>query len=659
LVGAFYYLVGCETGVFDKGWGVMNGAAEKPQLDVICIGRSSVDLYGVQVGGRLEDMSSFAKYVGGSPTNISVGSARLGLKSALITRVGDEHMGRFIREQLSAEGVDVSYVITDRARLTALVLLGIRDSEQFPLIFYREDCADMALCEDDIDEAFIASAKAVLVTGTHFSSASVAAASFKAMKLAHAHGRKVAFDIDYRPPLWALGGHGDGESRFAASETVTAHLQSILPHCDLIVGTEEEWHITGGSTDTLAALRAGRRFSDAVFVCKRGPMGCTVFEGEIEGWNSGVTVPVNKIEVYNTLGAGDGFMSGFLRGWLCDETLETAARYANGCGALAVSRHGCAPAYPSEIELMHLLEEGSPEFALRKDRKLENLHWSTTRRRRYDRLIAFAFDHRHQFLTWAEQVGRDAAAVDAFKLLALKAAGNLRDRGDGIGILVDDELGRSALHAASDHDLWIGRPIEQSGVFPLALDEGPDLGSRLAEWPANHCVKVLAPCRMDDSDEIRSHHEALLVRLADACRNTAHEFLLEIITARPDRATAPDQIHALMTRFYDLGIMPDWWKLEPIADGGFWQGCGDIVRANDPHMQGIIVLGKDAEPAVLSTVFSSAKTEPLVKGFAIGRTIFATAAQNWLAGRIDDDTAVRRMTDLYAGLIDAWDAAGD
>ncbi|HBP60926.1 MAG TPA: 5-dehydro-2-deoxygluconokinase, partial [Alphaproteobacteria bacterium] len=174
-----------------------------PVLDVICIGRSSVDLYGGQVGGRLEDMSSFSKYIGGSPTNISIGCARLGLKSALITRVGDEHMGRFIRETLADESVDTSHVITDDERLTALVLLGIRDAEQFPLIFYRENCADMAICEADISADFIASARAVLVTGTHFSTDRVAAASFAAMKLARAHGRKVAFDIDYRPNLWA------------------------------------------------------------------------------------------------------------------------------------------------------------------------------------------------------------------------------------------------------------------------------------------------------------------------------------------------------------------------------------------------------------------------------------------------------------------------
>jgi len=180
----------------------------EPRLDIITIGRSSVDLYGAQVGGRLEDMASFSKAVGGCPTNIAIGTARLGLKSGLITRVGDEHMGRFIREQCEREGVDVTGVHTDPKRLTALVLLGIRDDKTFPLIFYRDNCADSALDESDIDETYIASAKAIMVSGTHFAKANTAAAQNLAVKYAKKHGRKVAFDIDYRPNLWGLAGHG-------------------------------------------------------------------------------------------------------------------------------------------------------------------------------------------------------------------------------------------------------------------------------------------------------------------------------------------------------------------------------------------------------------------------------------------------------------------
>ncbi|MCB2134066.1 MAG: 5-dehydro-2-deoxygluconokinase, partial [Rhodobacteraceae bacterium] len=289
--------------------------------DVITIGRASVDLYGGQVGGRLEDMASFQKYIGGSPTNIAAGTARLGLKSALVTRVGDEHMGRFIREELAREGVDVRGVKTDPERLTALVLLGIRDDKQFPLIFYRENCADMALCEDDIDEGFIAASRSVVATGTHLSHPRTAAAVLKALRLAREHGAQTALDIDYRPNLWGLSGHGDGENRFIESAAVTAKLQATLGLFDLIVGTEEEFHIAGGTTDTVAALRAVRALSGATLVCKRGPMGAVAFAGAIpDRLDEGESGPGFPIEVFNVLGAGDGFMSGLLKGWLDGES---------------------------------------------------------------------------------------------------------------------------------------------------------------------------------------------------------------------------------------------------------------------------------------------------------------------------------------------------
>src|SRR5215218_9174315 len=159
---------------------------QEKTLDLISIGRPSVYLYGQQVPGRLEDMSSFAKYVGGSPTNTAIGGARLGLRTALLTRVGADHMGRFIREQLVREGVDVAGVISDPDRLTALVILGIRDRETFPLIFYRENCADMAICADDVDEAQVRRSRAVLINGTHLSQAGVFEASMKAAHLAKA-----------------------------------------------------------------------------------------------------------------------------------------------------------------------------------------------------------------------------------------------------------------------------------------------------------------------------------------------------------------------------------------------------------------------------------------------------------------------------------------
>ena len=227
-------------------------------LDVIAIGRASVDLYGQQIGSRLEDITCFAKSVGGCPANISVGTARLGLRSALLTRVGDEQMGRFIREQLVREGVSVEGITTDKERLTALVLLSVEDEGVSPMIFVRTDCADMALSEEDVDEAFVASARAIVVTGTHFSRPNSEAAQLKAIRIAKKNGGKVVFDIDYRPNLWGLAGHAEGFERYVKSDLVSAKMKQILPDCDLIVGTEEEIMIASGADDVLGALKAIR-----------------------------------------------------------------------------------------------------------------------------------------------------------------------------------------------------------------------------------------------------------------------------------------------------------------------------------------------------------------------------------------------------------------
>ncbi|MEX1057596.1 MAG: 5-dehydro-2-deoxygluconokinase, partial [Natronospirillum sp.] len=279
--------------------------AKNRPLDVICLGRAAVDMYSEQVGSRLEDVHSFAKYLGGSSANIAYGTARLGLKSAMLTRVGDEHMGRFVREELARAGVDVSHVVTDPTRLTGLVILGIKDKETFPLIFYRNDCADMAVSPDDFDPEFIASSKALLITGTHFSTAETFRTSRKAMDYAKAAGTKVILDIDYRPVLWGLTGLGEGENRFVSSDSVTQHLQSILPDLDLIVGTEEEVHIAGGSEDTLTALNTIRRLTDASIVLKLGAQGCTVLDGEIPASMDDFAVQTGvRVEVLNVLGAG-------------------------------------------------------------------------------------------------------------------------------------------------------------------------------------------------------------------------------------------------------------------------------------------------------------------------------------------------------------------
>ena len=624
-------------------------------LDLITIGRSSVDLYGAQIGGRLEDMGSFDKYIGGSPTNIACGTSRLGLRSAVITGVGDEHMGRFIIEQLQREGVETSGVKIDPDRLTALVLLGIRDEEQFPLIFYRENCADMGLCEDNIDPDFIRSARAVVATGTHLSNPQVEAATIKALNIARDAGLQTALDIDYRPNLWGVAGHGDGESRFVESDAVTQKLQTTLHLFDLIVGTEEEFHIAGGSTNTIEALRAVRGVSAATLVCKRGAAGAVAFTGDIpDSLDAGEAGPGFPIEVFNVLGAGDGFMSGLLKGWLDGETWPVALKYANACGAFAVSRHGCTPAYPSWEELQFFFKRGITRPDLRNDAELEQVHWATNRAGDWSSVKTFAFDHRMQL---EEMPGYSKDKGGAFKELCLQAALDVQAGQQGYGILCDNRIGRAALHAASGSGLWIGRPTEFPGSRPIQLEPelGTDLG-QLREWARENVVKLLVFCHPEDDAATRAEQEEVVKRLWHASRRNGLEFLLEII---PSKVGAVDDMTTatLIQQFYDVGVYPDWWKLEPFKSAAAWQNSVDAIERNDPYTRGIVVLGLDAPEAELAASFAMAAKQPLVKGFAVGRTIFGDAARAWMAGDIGDAEAIEMMRGRYKRLCEIWDQA--
>lgn len=628
-------------------------------LDLICLGRVAVDLYAQQIGSRLEDVATFSKYLGGSSGNVAYGTAVQGVKSSMLARVGDEHMGRFLREELERVGVDTSHLITDKNRLTALVILGIKDQDTFPLIFYRDNCADMAITKDDFSEEYIASARALAITGTHLSHPNTREAVLTALEYAGRNNVKRLLDIDYRPVLWGLTSLGDGETRFIDSEAVTQSLQEVLHHFDVLVGTEEEFHIAGGSTDTLTALKNVRKVSQATLVCKRGALGCSVFvEGKDipDDLDGGINVYGVRVEVLNVLGAGDAFMSGLIRGYLNNEGWEQACRYANACGALVVSRHGCSPAMPTKVELDNYLARAESVPRPDLDETLNHLHRVTTRKvKEWDDLCIFAFDHRKQLVDMANKCGADIRRIPKLKTLLLKAAEQTaKEEGiyDGhAGILADTTFGQNALNAITGKKWWIGRPIEEPSSRPLNLEHG-DLGSQLASWPLEQVVKCLAFYHPKDSAEMKALQDRKLKEVYQACCRTGHELLVELILPA-DMEQNEDYYAEMLAYFYELGIKPDWWKL-PGVSAKAWQDISAIINANDPYCRGILILGLDAPEETFEKVFKASANAPLVRGFAVGRTIFGQPSADWLAGKLDDQQLVDAVSARYRRLINLW-----
>ena len=637
---------------------VLNFPDSRP-IDLACLGRLAVDLYAQQFGSHLEDARSMAMYLGGSSGNLAFGVARLGLRSAMIARVGDEQMGRFLTQSLAQEGCDVSQIQVDPQRLTALVLLGLKDRDTFPLLFVRENCADMAVDAALIDESFIAQCRALAITGTHLSTPVTRAASQVALNYAAKHGVVRVLDIDYRPVLWGLTSRGAGENRYVADARVTAQLQEMLPHFDLLVGTEEEFFIAGGvSDDIIASLKAVRKISKATLVVKRGALGCCVIEGDIpEHIDDATTYRGERVEVLNVLGAGDAFLSGLMASILQGKDWADATRVANACGAIVVSRHACSAAMPTPTELAHWFG-GARNPKVDADQQLAHLHRVSIARPQWSELCVMAFDHRSQFFDLAREAGVSDDRIPVLKKLLVQAAAQVeidRQMQGQTGVLVDGgDYGRDALASATGRGWWVGRPVELPGSRPLRFDGTRSVGSALIHWPTEQVVKCLVHYHPDDAFSLRLEQEQKVLELWEATRESGNELLLEIIL--PKALTLEGQEDAAVLRavkrFYNIGVKPEWWKLAPMGADG-WQALQTLVAERDPHCRGAVILGLNQPIAHLVDSFRNA-TNPIVKGFMVGRSLWVAESQAWLRGEIDDATFISRVAANYTVLVDAW-----
>jgi len=309
--------------------------------DVLAMGRSSIDLYSNDVGSPFAEIRSFAAYVGGCPTNISVGTRRLGLRSVVLTAVGEDPVGDFVLRFLNEEGVETKFIPRKPGRRTSAVLLGIEPPDRFPLVFYRNNCADDELTIDDVLAAPVQESRTLLISGTGLSKEPSRSATMFAAERARAADATVFLDIDFRPEVW------HDQRAFAVV------LRRVLSLVDVAIGTEEEISAVGTNGTVAAGVEALRSSGLQALVVKRGAHGATVLLASGETTDA-APFPV---EVYNVLGAGDAFASGFIYGRLSGLDWYRSARIGNACGAIVVTRHGCANFMPYEQEALDFVEE--------------------------------------------------------------------------------------------------------------------------------------------------------------------------------------------------------------------------------------------------------------------------------------------------------------
>lgn len=329
------------------------------RYDALHMGRSSIDLYANDVGAPFVEIESFAAYVGGSPTNISVGARRLGLNSALLTGLGEDPVGDFILNFLNNEGVETTFIPRKSGYRSSAVVLGIEPPDKFPLVFYRDNCADIELDIDDVLAAPVAESHVFQFAGTNLSKEPSRSATMFGAEIARRAGTDVVLDIDFRPDQW------HDPRAFGVA------IRSVLPLVDVVIGTEDEIN-AAMLTDPAQVELTHSQISDAQVagdvnaaiqeLLARGPAAVLQKRGA-EGvrvhLDDGTTIDAAgfPVDIYNILGAGDAFAAGFLYGYVNGWEWYESARLGNACGAIVVTKHGCANFMPTYEEVMAFVDE--------------------------------------------------------------------------------------------------------------------------------------------------------------------------------------------------------------------------------------------------------------------------------------------------------------
>jgi len=311
---------------------------------------------------------------------------------------------------------------------------------------------------------------------------------------------------------------------------------------------------------------------------------------------------------------------------------------------------------PTSAELTHFLERGASTPRLRDDAALAHLHRSTTRRRVATPLLVLAFDHRSQLEAIAAAQGVEPTRIAAFKAIVADAFVRVSEGRRGTGVILDDRYGEAILPRLTARGFWVARPVEMPGSIPVEFEAGENVGLQLRAWPAEHVVKCLVFFHPDDPPALQAAQVARLVSLAEACSQTGHELMVEVIPPSGTHAD-PFIVPRALEAIYRAGVLPDWWKLPPHVQPAAWRSVGEAIERFDPLCRGVLVLGMEAGAERLRESFAAAAQSPWVRGFAVGRSIFAPAAEAWFKGEWSDAQAVDDVAARYAEVIGIWETS--
>ncbi|MGE3318913.1 MAG: PfkB family carbohydrate kinase [Candidatus Berkiella sp.] len=587
-------------------------------FDIVVLGPSHVQLQGEQQGSTLKSMLSFQKSIGKGAPSIAIGLARLALKSALISSVGEDAMGQFILETLQDEGVDVSQTNTAKDYLTPLVMQN-NDADQ--MITYAS-LAPSDSTTKELNENFINKSRALLILSTWLQNASNISNLLETIQKAKEHQVKIILQVNQLPKR---------------NEKDPFDMSSLFALCDVIIGEELDYLQLSNAENIDSALTSFSQLTTALLVVK-GKQACYVPSVcQHRGFSE-----VNKVDIH-------ACTTGFLAAWLHEKTLEQCAEAANACET-HTELNGSSPSLDT---LNFFISHQNKVFArIIQSPFFANLCYSSVQKRLKKPLFLINLGNNELWRKMAEPYGAKEETVNLAKQYVSEAISQAFEKSPAAGIILEDETTFS-YKPWSTKLSWLARSLEKPGEVPLQFIHDSELTSILTHWPKHHVAKVSVTYHPDDRYSLRGQQESLLAQLHSVCRNTKNALLIDLIMPMNSLITAKTHAH-IMQRFYELGIYPDYWQMSLPRDQRTWENIYTTIQDGAPFCQGIFINAISASLDQLPTLIEIAGKEKLCLGLVTGRALFQNTVEQWFAKKIDDPMLVESLSDNLRNMAALW-----
>ncbi len=602
-------------------------------FDIIALGQSFVDLFGEQQGASLKDMMSFKKHVGGMSA-FACGFARLGLKTALISSVGQDDFGQFILESMAHENVDVSQVQVDARKQTALMLRAMLNRFSFPTLTHKNNCADVLEEEADLCSSFIGKSQALFITSSNFNSKNAQRIIKEAISVANQKQTKVILALDY------------------VDDNNQNILLKTLPFCSLVIGNESDFAYLSGEKDPFHSLSSLRALTNAIFVMKNS-QGCFVFSQiphdlttapHHAGFLTDKLIPFTSKE---------SFITGFIFGWLNGFSSEKSCEYAMASLALTQSREEHSDSFPNMDALKIFLSSQSQVVQTIRTPLFDHLHYAQTRAKPHEHLFTFSFGHPQVWSKLAESANVDENTLTKAKMLIASGIQQAAMKNPHISLMTQADPQEEIIDSLpSPHVLM--RSLDAPGVIPLQIQGDADITHTLLTWPKHHAAKVTLAYHPDDRYALRQQQEATLNHLYLATRRTGHELIVEISPPTNSLITASTISH-IMQRIYEIGIYPDWWQISPPRDLRAFENISRVISENDRFCHGVLMMAQHATFEQLPIIFNACAKQPYSKGFIVDKSLFHVALNQWLAQSLSNQVFVETVCRNFEKAISIWE----